>query len=52
MKFKNVGRCEGMNPHTPKWALTLGIEVPIDPRIFKEQFQRPELIELKNFLYH
>jgi hypothetical protein len=23
----NVGECEGMNPHTPKWAFTLGIEV-------------------------
>ncbi len=31
-KFPNesVGRCEQMNPHTPKWALTLGVGVPMD----------------------
>jgi hypothetical protein len=26
----SVGEHEGMNPHTPKWAATLGIEVPMD----------------------
>jgi hypothetical protein len=25
--LENVGKCEGMNPHTPKWAPTLGIGV-------------------------
>jgi len=23
---KSVGECEGMNPHIPKWAFTLGVE--------------------------
>jgi hypothetical protein len=26
-KPKNVKQCEGMSPHTPKWALTLGVEI-------------------------
>jgi hypothetical protein len=25
----SVRKCEGINPHIPKWAPTLGIEVPI-----------------------
>jgi len=28
----NVGECEGMNPHIPKWALTLGVGLPVDPQ--------------------
>jgi len=24
---KSVGKCEGMNPHTPKWAPILGVGV-------------------------
>jgi len=24
---KSVGECEGMSPHTPKWAPTLGVKV-------------------------
>jgi hypothetical protein len=31
----NVGECEGMNPHTSKWAFILGVEVPMDSRIFR-----------------
>jgi len=30
-------KCEGMNLHTPKGASTLGVGVPIDFRMFKEQ---------------
>jgi hypothetical protein len=26
----SAGECEGMNPHAPKWAVTLGIGVSID----------------------
>jgi len=26
----NVGKCEGMNPHTSKGASTLGVGVPMD----------------------
>jgi hypothetical protein len=32
---KSVGKCEGMNPHTPKWAPTWGVGVPMDFRVFK-----------------
>jgi hypothetical protein len=28
--FRSVGKCEGMNPHTPKWAPTLGIGLPMN----------------------
>ncbi len=48
----NVGECERMNPHTVKWAPTLGIRVPMESRIFKEWLQRPKPIGLKSFLYH
>jgi hypothetical protein len=47
-----VGGCEGMNPHTPKWAPTLGVGVSMDSQIFKEQFQGSEFIRLKTSLYH
>jgi hypothetical protein len=30
-------KCEGMNPHTPNWTLTLGIEISMDSWIFKEK---------------
>jgi hypothetical protein len=48
----NVGECEGMDLHTPKWAPTLGVWVPIDSQIFKEQLQGLKSIGLRNFLYH
>jgi hypothetical protein len=35
-----VGKCEGMSPHTPKWAPTLGVGFLMDFQIFKEQFER------------
>jgi hypothetical protein len=49
---KNVGKCEGMNSHTPKWALTLRIEVSMDSQMLKEEFQRLKFIRLKSSLYH
>jgi hypothetical protein len=33
---KNLGKCEGMNPHTPKGASTLGVRVLVDFQIFKK----------------
>jgi hypothetical protein len=36
---RSAGECEGINPHTPKWAPTLGIGVPMDSQIFKERLQ-------------
>ncbi len=32
---RNVGKCEGMNPHIPNATPTLGDGVSVDPRIFK-----------------
>jgi hypothetical protein len=48
---RSVGECEGMNPHTPKWAPTLGTRVSMDSRIFKEWLQGSKFIELKKNLY-
>jgi len=31
----SVGECEGMNPHTPKWASILGIGVLMDSQILE-----------------
>jgi len=36
----SVGKCERMNPHTPKGTSTLGIGVPMDFWNFREQLQR------------
>jgi len=44
-------KCEGMNPHTPKGASTLGVEVPMDSRMFKEQLQEPKCNGFRIFLY-
>jgi hypothetical protein len=44
--------CERMNVHTPKWAPTWGVGVPMDSRIFKEQLHGPKPIGLKSYLYH
>ncbi len=49
---RSVGECEGMNLHTPKWAPTLRLGVPMDSWIFREQFQGSKLIGLKISLYH
>ncbi len=32
----NVGKCEGINPHIPKWAPILGIRVLMDSQIFRK----------------
>jgi len=46
------GKCERMNLHTPKGASTLGVEVPLDSQIFKEQLQGSKPNGLKSSLYH
>jgi len=33
-----IVKCEGMNPHTPKGASTLGIGVSMDSQAFREKF--------------
>jgi hypothetical protein len=48
----SVRECEGINPHTPKWAPTLGIRLLMDSQIFRKQFQGSKLMGLKSFLYH
>jgi len=50
--FRSVGECEGMNLHTPKRAPTLGIRVPMDFRIFKEQLQGAKPNRLRISLYN
>jgi hypothetical protein len=49
---ESVGQCEGMNPHTPKWAPTLEIGVLMDFQIFKGRLQGSKRIRLKSSLYH
>ncbi len=48
----SVGECERMNPHTPKWAPTLGVGLRMDSRIFRELLQGSKPIGLKSSLYH
>jgi hypothetical protein len=50
--FRSVGECEGMNPHTPKWAPTLRVGVLMEFQIFRGRFQGSQLNWLKPFLYH
>ncbi len=49
---RSVGECEGMSPHTRKWAPILGVGVSMDSQIFKEQFQGSNFIGLKSYLYY
>jgi hypothetical protein len=41
-----------MNPHTPKWASTLGVGIPMDSWIFKKWLQGSKPIRLKSSLFH
>jgi hypothetical protein len=50
--FGSVGKCEGMNSHTPNWAPTLGIGILMDFQIFKKWFLGSKLIILNSSLYH
>jgi hypothetical protein len=34
-----VQECEGIDPHTPKGTLTLGVRVSVDSRMFREWLQ-------------
>jgi hypothetical protein len=49
---RNVGECEGMNPHIPKWIPILGVRVLMDSQIFKGWLQSSKLTGLKSSLYH
>jgi len=48
----SVGKCEGVNPHTPKATLTLGDGVPVDSQNFRERIEGPKLNGLWHSLYH
>jgi hypothetical protein len=50
--FGSIGKCEGMNPHTPKWVPILGIGLQMDFRIYRGRLQGSKLIALKIFLHH
>jgi hypothetical protein len=41
-----------MNPHTPKWAFTLGVGILMNFQIFKRQSQGSKFIRLKSSLYY
>jgi hypothetical protein len=41
-----------MNPHIPKATPIWGVGVPKDSRIFREQLQGLNPIDLKSSLYH
>ncbi len=47
----SVGKCEGVNPHTPKTTLALGDGVPVDSRNFRDQFEGSNLNGLWRSLY-
>jgi hypothetical protein len=51
-KFESEGKCEGMNPHAPKGASTLGVGVPVHLRMFRERLQGLKPNGSKNFIYH
>jgi hypothetical protein len=36
---RSAKECEGMNPHTPKGTPTLGVGIPVDFQIFREQLK-------------
>jgi len=50
--LESVGKCEGMNLHTPKGTPILGVWVSVDFQIFKEKFQGSKHIVSNSFLYH
>jgi hypothetical protein len=43
----SLGKCEGMNPHTPKWVLILGVGVPMDSWIFRGWFRNKKSLDWK-----
>jgi len=47
--LESVGKCEGMDPHTPKWALTLGVGILMDSRIFKGRLQGSNSLDWRVF---
>jgi len=48
----SVGECEGMNPHTPKWAPTLGVGSLDRLLNLQRTIIGVKPIGLKHYLYH
>jgi hypothetical protein len=48
----SVGKCEGVNPHTPKATPTLEDGISVDFRNFRERFQGSKLNDLWRSLYY
>ncbi len=48
----SVGKCEGVNPHTPKATPTLGDGVPVDSQNFRKRIEGSKLNGLWPSLYH
>jgi len=51
-KLGSGRKCEGMNPHTPKGASTLGVGVLVDSLLFTGRLQESKINGLRSFLYH
>jgi hypothetical protein len=49
---ESVGKCEGVNPHTPKATPALGDGVPVDSRNFRERIEQSKLNGLWCSLYY
>jgi len=49
---ESAKECEGIDLHTPKGTPTLGVGVPVDSRMFREQLQGSKPNGLKISLYH
>jgi hypothetical protein len=47
----SVGKCEGVNPHTPKATPTLGDGVSVDSQNFRDRFEGSNLNGLCRSLY-
>jgi hypothetical protein len=50
--LESVGKCEGINPRTPKATPTLGDGLPMDSQNFRERFEGSKLNGLWSSLYH
>jgi hypothetical protein len=49
---RSAKECEGIDSDIPKGTPTLGVGVPVDSQMFKEQFQGSKPNGSRNFFYH
>jgi hypothetical protein len=50
--LESARECEGIDLHIPKGTPTLGVGVPVDSLVFREQFKGSKPIALRSSLYH